>query len=506
MSEYILEMLHISKQFPGVKALDSVDLHIKKGEIHALVGENGAGKSTLMKILSGVYTYGTYEGQIMLNGVEQEFTSIQDSINAGLATIYQELALVKYLDITENIFLGHEILNNGVIDYNQQYSIAQKVLKEVGLDIEPSTKVMNLGIGQQQLVEIAKAVAKNANIIILDEPTSALTEEESRKLLDLLRGFRKRGITCIYISHKLNEVFDIADTISVLRDGCMVSSHKTNELDESKLISIMVGREMSQRFPKVERKPGEVIFEVKNWTAYDPELPGRKKLDNISLTLKKGEILGIAGLMGAGRTEFARSLIGLYGVNITGEIFLEGRKIVNKTSKDAIDNKLCYLTEDRKANGLVLGMDIKKNISLPNLRKITKNNVINENEEIRVAEKYCNDLKIRTPSIAQYVGNLSGGNQQKVSVGKWLMASPKVLILDEPTRGIDVGAKYEIYCIMNQLAEDGVSIIMISSELPEILGMSDRILVMHEGRICGEFMHDEATQEKIMLNAIGGKS
>ncbi|MHB8062619.1 MAG: sugar ABC transporter ATP-binding protein [Ruminiclostridium sp.] len=505
MGEYILEMLHISKQFPGVKALNDAVLHVKKGEIHALVGENGAGKSTLMKILSGVYSYGTYEGQIMLNGIEQRFSDIDDSIRAGLATIYQELALVKYMDITENIFLGHEIIKNGIIDYSQEYYVAERILQEVGLDIDPAIKVMNLGIGQQQLVEIAKAIVKDASIIILDEPTSALTEEESKNLLQLMKGFRERGITCIYISHKLNEVFEIADTITILRDGCIVSSHKTSELDENKLISKMVGREISQRFPKVEQNLGDTIFEVKNWTAYDPEIPDKKRLDNISLTLKRGEILGISGLMGAGRTEFALSLIGLFGINVTGEMILDGKKIVNKNPKDAIENRICYLTEDRKANGLVMGMDIKQNISLPNLWSISRNNVINESEEIKAAEKYCKDLKIITPSITQYVGNLSGGNQQKVCIGKWLMASPKVLILDEPTRGIDVGAKYEIYCIMNKLLEDGVSIIMISSELPEIIGMSNRILVMHEGRICGELGRDEATQEKIMFSAIGGR-
>lgn len=505
MQEYILEMIDISKTFPGVKALDHVNFRVKKGEIHALCGENGAGKSTLIKILSGVYPHGTYEGQILINGVEQKFNKIQESIDAGLATIYQELTLVKYLDIVENIFLGYEILTNGIIDYGQQYAITQKVLEEVGLNVEPSTQVINLSVGQQQLVEISKAIVKKANIIILDEPTSALTEEESKNLLELMHDFRDRGITCIYISHKLDEVFSIADTITVLRDGLVVSSHRREDINQEKLISLMVGREISQQFPYVPHVKGEPIFKIENWTVYNPEIPEKKKLDNINLTVHRGEILGIAGLMGAGRTELFLSILGLYGENITGELILEGKKVVNKTPKDAIDNKICYLSEDRKGNGLVLGMDVKQNITLPNLEKITNNNIINENEEIHLAEVACKELDIRTPSIEQYVGNLSGGNQQKVVVAKWLLSNPKVLILDEPTRGIDVGAKRELYNIINKLVEDGVGVILISSELQEVIGMSNRILVMDDGKIRAEFTHDEVTQEKVMLYATGGK-
>jgi ABC-type sugar transport system ATPase subunit len=505
MQEFAMEMHNISKAFPGVQALGNVDLKVKKGTIHALVGENGAGKSTLMKVLSGVYPYGTYDGDILLNGKIQRFHMIDDSIKAGMATIYQELALVKYLDIVENMFLGHELKKCGIIDYSLEYVKAKEVLAGIGLNLEPSTKVMQLGVGQQQLVEIAKSIVKNADVIILDEPTSALTEEESQNLLNILRGFREKGITCIYISHKLNEVLSVADTISVLRDGQMIGTYKNTELNEDKLISLMVGRSISQRFPYVTHAPGEIILELKDWTVYDPDLPNRKKIDNLSFTLRKGEILGIAGLMGSGRTEMAMSMIGSYGVAITGDLFLHGKKIVNRMPKDAIDNHLCYLTEDRKGNGLVLGMDVKKNISLPNLQKIRNLFAINENEEIRSTEKYVNDLQIKTPSISHMVKNLSGGNQQKVVLGKWLMASPDVLILDEPTRGIDVGAKYEIYLIMNKLVESGVGIIMISSELPEILGMSDRIIVINEGRLTGEFTHSEATQEKIMLSAIRRK-
>ncbi len=506
MGKYILEMNHVKKDFPGVRALDDVFLRIKRGEIHALVGENGAGKSTLMKILSGVYPHGTYEGQILLNDEEQIFSNINDSIKVGLATIYQELALVQYLDIVENIFLGHEIQNSmGRIDYEQEYDIAKKALKEVGLNIEPATKVKNLGIGQQQLVEIAKAIVKNANIIILDEPTSALTDEECRNLLNLLRDFRKRGVTCIYISHKLSEVFDIADTITILRDGRMVDTRDVDKISKDELISLMVGRTISQRFPEVKHKPGKKVFEIRNWTAYNPELQDKKKLDDVSVSVREGEVVGIAGLMGAGRTELALSILGTYGLKVSGELYLDEKKIINKNPNDAIKNGICYLSEDRKGNGLILGMDIKKNISLPNLFNISKYGVINENEEIKYAEKYREDLKIKTPSIEHVVANLSGGNQQKVVIAKWLMALPKVLILDEPTRGIDVGAKYEIYNIINQLAESGVAIIMISSELPEIIGMSDTILVMHEGKIVGEYKRGEATQEKIMQSAIGGE-
>ncbi len=502
----ILEMQGITKEFPGVLALDNASLRVKRGEIHALVGENGAGKSTLMKVLSGVYPHGSFQGKIFLNGEEQHFRTINDSIAHGIATIYQELALVKYMDIVENVFLGHEIRKpNGTIDYDREYVITKKALEEVGLNIDPSTLVLRLGIGQQQLVEIAKAIVKDARIIILDEPTSSLTGEETASLLKLLRQFREKGITCIYISHRLNEVFDISDSTTIMRDGCVVHCTPTSELTEDRLIAYMVGRKMTDRFPHAVHTAGEPILEIRNWTVYNPELPDKIKLDNINLTLRRGEILGIAGLMGAGRTELAMSLLGLYGVKISGQVLLENRPIKTFTPGAAIKNGLCYLSEDRKGNGLVGCMDVKENISMPNLEKITKFGVINANEERKQADKQVRDLRIKTASLEQLVGNLSGGNQQKVVVAKWLMSGPKVLILDEPTRGIDVGAKYEIYSIMNRLIEQGVAIIMISSELPEIIGMSDRILVMHEGRISGEFLYGEATQEKIMLSAIGGR-
>lgn len=504
MSEYILEMENITKEFPGVKALDGVCFKVRKGEIHALVGENGAGKSTLMKVLSGVYPYGTYSGDIVLKGQVQQFHGIKDSEHAGIAIIYQELTLVKQMNVCENIFLGDEIAGKGVIDWEKSFIATEKVLKEVQLTINPSTKVINLGIGQQQLIEIAKAVAKDAEVLILDEPTAALTETETENLLALLRGFRQKGITCIYISHKLNEVFQIADNITVLRDGKTVATHAAKELNEDKLISLMVGRELTQRFPRAAHTPGDVVMEVRDWTVYDPELPDRKVIDSVSFTVRKGEILGIAGLMGAGRTELFMSIFGCYGSRVSGEIQINGKAIKARNPKDVIREGISYLSEDRKGNGLVLIQDIRKNMSLANLKALSKVSIINENEEIRTVEKFTSKLRIKTPSIEQLVGNLSGGNQQKVVLGKWLMTEPKVLILDEPTRGIDVGAKCEIYNIMNRLVEEGVCIIMISSELPEILGMSDRILVMHNGQLNGDLAWQEATPEKVIFYATGG--
>ncbi len=504
MSEYILEMNNITKEFPGVKALDNVNFKVRKGEIHALVGENGAGKSTLMKVLSGVYPYGTYSGDIVLEGQVQAYHAIKDSELSGIAIIYQELALVKLMNVCENIFLGSEHSTKGVIDWNKSFVEVAKILKEVRLDIHPATKVINLGIGQQQLVEIAKALAKKTGVLILDEPTAALTESESKNLLNLLKEFRQKGVTCIYISHKLNEVFEIADSVTVLRDGRTVGTYAAKDINEDKLISLMVGRELTQRFPKVELPLGDTVLEVRNWTVYDPELPDKKVIDNVSFKARKGEILGIAGLMGAGRTELFMSLFGCYGGKATGELRLNGKEIKSRNPKDVIRAGISYLSEDRKGNGLVLIQDIRRNISMASLGSISKAKVINENEEIRSAEKYVSELRIKTPSIEQTVGNLSGGNQQKVVLGKWLMTAPKVLILDEPTRGIDVGAKFEIYNIMNQLAGQGVCIIMISSELPEVLGMSDRILVMHEGRFNGELSRQDATQEKIIFHATGG--
>lgn len=509
MNEYILEMRNITKEFPGVRALDEVSFKVKKGEIHALVGENGAGKSTLMKVLSGVYPYGTYSGEIVVNGKVQQFQNIKDSEKVGIAIIYQELTLIKLLSIAENIFLGNEFKSHGVIDWDKTIDEASKILREVKLNDSPETKVIELGIGKQQLIEIAKALSKRVEILILDEPTAALNETDSQNLLTILKELKEKGVTCIYISHKLEEVISIADSVTILRDGKTITSkdmHNPEErLDEDKIISLMVGRQLTQRFPRKEHKPGETILEVKNWTVYNPEIPENKMLDNISLSVRKGEILGIAGLMGSGRTEFAMSLIGAYGVNRSGVLYLDGKELNIKNPREAIANGISYLSEDRKGKGLILMMDIKYNTSISSLDSISRFGVLNSNEEIKKTFEYVNAMNIKTPSIEQKVENLSGGNQQKVAIGKWLMTQPRILILDEPTRGIDVGAKYEIYNIMNDLVDQGVSVIMISSELPEILGMSDRIVVMNKGRITGELDWKDASQEKVMYFATGGK-
>lgn len=509
MSEYILEMNHITKKFPGVVALDDVSLKVKKGEIHALVGENGAGKSTLIKVLSGVYPSNSYEGEIIVKGQKQNFQNIKDSEKIGIAVIYQELTLIKLLSIAENIFLGNEFHSNGVIDWDRTFVEAQKLLKEVKLDDDPETKVIELGIGKQQLVEIAKALSKNVELLILDEPTSALNETDSKNLLSIIKELKSKGVTCIYISHKLEEVMEIADTVTILRDGktiCTRDMHDDKEkLTEDEMIANMVGRKLTQRFPRKEHKPGDVVMEINNWTVYNPEIHEKVVIDHVNLKARKGEILGIAGLIGAGRTEFAMSLIGAYGYNVSGEIKIEGKPVSIKNPRDAILNGIGYLSEDRKAKGLVLIMDIMKNTSLASLEKISNGGVIDNNEEIKRANQFVERLSIKTPSVEQKVENLSGGNQQKVAIAKWLMTDPKILILDEPTRGIDVGAKYEIYNIMNDLVERGVCVIMISSELPEILGMSDRIIVMNRGKITGELSYKEATQEKVMYYATGGK-
>jgi ABC-type sugar transport system ATPase subunit len=499
-------MKNITKVFPGVKALDNVNFKAERGEIHAIVGENGAGKSTLMKVLSGVYPHGNYDGEIIYNNEVQTFNHIKDSEHKGIAIIYQELALVKEMSIAENIFLGNEHSKRGVINWNRTAVETVKVLKEVGLSDNPQTKVINLGVGKQQLVEIAKAISKNVSLLILDEPTAALNETESANLLNIIRALKAKGVTCIYISHKLEEVLDIADTITVLRDGQTIETKVNDEsITEEVIISMMVGRTLDNRFPRVSHTPGETVLEVNNWTVYSEELHDKKVVDNVSFKARKGEIVGIAGLMGAGRTELAMSLFGAYGHKQSGTIKINGKEVIINSPKDAINHGFCYLTEDRKVNGLVLMMDVLENITLASLDKVSKNGALNVNEEIKYANEYVKALNIKTPSIEQKVNNLSGGNQQKVAVAKWLMASPDVLILDEPTRGIDVGAKWEIYNIMNELVEKGVSIIIISSELPEILGMSDRVLVIHNGKLTGEIDFTEATQEKVMHYATGGK-
>jgi len=504
MSVPILEMKNITKEFPGVKALDDVSFSVETQNIHCLVGENGAGKSTLMKVLSGVHPYGSYEGDIFLDGELQTYRNTHDSEVAGIAVIYQELALVPEMTIYENVFLGHEIRKGFNVDKNETIKKTVEVLKKVGLDVNPSTKIKEMGIGEQQLVEIAKSLSRNAKLLVLDEPTSALNETDSENLLNLLVELKHQGVTSVLISHKLHEVISVADKVTVLRDGQSVITLDAHngEVNEDVLIKHMVGRSIENIYPPREKKPlGEVIFEVRNWSA---NVPGRERhlLKDINFNLKKGEIVGITGLMGAGRTEFALSLFGNPDhYQIEGEMLLEGKPVTFSHPHHAIESGLAYVTEDRKGNGLILIQDVKNNITIANLKRILNYGVININAEIKDAQEYADSLAIKTPSIEQKVLNLSGGNQQKVSLAKWLYVKPDVMILDEPTRGIDVGAKYEIFTIMNKLVEQGMSIIMISSELPEILGMTDRIYVVSEGRITGELNTEDADQEIVMRYA-----
>ena len=502
MAKILLEMKNITKTFPGVKALDNVNLQVEEGEIHALVGENGAGKSTLMNVLSGVYPYGSYEGDIIYNGEVCKFHDIKQSEAKGIVIIHQELALVPYMSIGENMFLGNERGKKAAIDWDETYGQAEKYMKEVGLSESSRTLIKDIGTGKQQLVEIAKALAKNAKLLILDEPTSSLNESDSKALLDLLLKFKKDGMTCIIISHKLNEVSYVADKITVIRDGSTIETltKGVDDFSEDRIIKGMVGREIADRFPKRHNvKIGDVSMEVKNWTVYHPIYTERKVVDNVSIKIHKGEVVGISGLMGAGRTELAKSVFGRsYGSNISGTLLLDGKEVHLKSSRDAIAHKLAYVTEDRKGDGLILSNPIKTNTTLANMAGVSNGIVIDKDKEYAVAVEYKEKLRTKCPTVEQNVGNLSGGNQQKVLLAKWMFADPDVLILDEPTRGIDVGAKYEIYCIINDLVAAGKSVIMISSELPEVLGMSDRIYVMNEGKIVGELSQEEASQEKIM--------
>ncbi len=502
MAKILLEMKNITKTFPGVKALDNVNLQVEEGEIHALVGENGAGKSTLMNVLSGIYPYGTYEGDIIYNGELCKFAKIKDSEEKGIVIIHQELALIPYMTIGENMFLGNERGKKAKIDWTETYGQADVHLKTVGLKESSRTLIKDIGVGKQQLVEIAKALAKNAKLLILDEPTASLNETDSKALLDLLLKFKEQGMTCIIISHKLNEVAYVADKITVIRDGSTIETlvKGKDEINEDRIIRGMVGREIADRFPKrPDVKIGEVNLEIKDWTVHHPLYTERKVVDDVSLYVRKGEVVGISGLMGAGRTELAMSVFGKsYGTNISGKLIINGKEVHLKNVRDAIDHKIAYVTEDRKGNGLILSNPIKINTTLANLDAVSSHTVIDKDKEYAVAVDYKDKLKTKCPTVEQNVGNLSGGNQQKVLLAKWMFADPDILILDEPTRGIDVGAKYEIYCIINQLVAAGKSVIMISSELPEVLGMSDRIYVMNEGRIVGEVSKEEATQEKIM--------
>ncbi len=505
MSEYILEIQNLTKEFPGVRALDSVNLKVRKGEIHSLCGENGAGKSTLMSVISGVYPKGSYEGKVFYKGKETHYSSVKDSEKEGLAIIHQELALSPYLSIYENIFLGHMKTTVGVINWDKYIVESRKYLDQVGLKENPTTVVSKLGVGKQQLIEIARALSKKVELLILDEPTSSLNDDESEKLLELILELKKQGITSIMISHKLGEVLKIADSVTILRDGKTISSYdvKKDNLTQPVLIRDMVGRELGIKFEKHQGEVGEKILEVKNWSVYHPDYHSMKVVDNASFYLRKGEILAFCGPMGAGRTELMMSLYGRsYGSKSEGQILINGKEVDTSTPRLALNAGMGYVSEDRKSLGLILIQDVKTNISVSSLGKISKLGVVNSQREILSAEEYREALRIKTPSINQLTRNLSGGNQQKVVLSRCLLADPDIFIVDEPTRGIDVGAKFEIYAILNNLVKEGKSVIMVTSEMPEALGMADRIYVMNEGEIKGMLNREEATQEAIMHMAL----
>jgi putative multiple sugar transport system ATP-binding protein len=502
----ILRMRDISKTFPGVKALSEVDIEVSRGEIHAICGENGAGKSTLMKVLSGVYPHGDYDGEITFEDEPCRFTGIRDSEHRGIVIIHQELALVPNLSIAENIFLGNELATRGMIDWNRTNAAAAELLRRVGLNENPVTPVIDLGVGKQQLVEIAKALSKKVKLLILDEPTAALNDDDSAHLLGLLRNLRDLGITCVIISHKLNEVLAVADRVTILRDGRTVAAYPAEGLTEDKIISGMVGRDLDHRFPPHESTVGTEILRIEDWTVHSPTQHGRVLVQGANLTLRRGEIVGLAGLMGAGRTELAMSVFGrAYGVGISGRIFKDGQEIRLRSVGEAIRHGIAYATEDRKRYGLNLIEDIKRNVSAAALGKLARHGWVDDNEEYKVADGYRTEMNIRAPSVLSVTGKLSGGNQQKVVLSKWIFTDPDVLILDEPTRGIDVGAKYEIYTIINRLADQGKAVLLISSELPELLGLCDRIYTLSAGRITGEVPRAEATQEGLMTLMTAGQ-
>jgi D-xylose transport system ATP-binding protein len=505
LSDFILEFNRITKEFPGVLALNDVSFNVRRGKIHAVCGENGAGKSTLMKVLAGVYPFGTYRGDMSFNGKKLAFTgdSIRQAIDTGIAIVHQELALVPQITVGENIYLSREPTSGGLINWNKLFNDTKQLLKQYNLDIPFSAVTSDLSVGKQQMVEIAKALSEDAQVLILDEPTSALTEAEVDTLMEILENLRNRGKTCIYISHKLEELFRISDEITVFRDGAVIGTLPTKEVSNEHLIAMMVGREMTERFPPSNRIAGETILEVKNWSVDSMDQTGKKAVDQVNFSLRKGEILGISGLMGSGRSELVLSIFGEYGIKKSGSITINGKPVKINSAKDAMQNGISLVPEDRKRLGLVVGQSILENIALPNLDRFSSFFSINKNLEVQKCEAIAKDLAVKTPTLQALVSSLSGGNQQKVVVAKWLLSEPNILILDEPTRGIDVGAKYEIYKLMNKLTSAGISILMVSSELPEILGMSDRILVMHEGKQGGILERKDATQEKIMALATG---
>jgi putative multiple sugar transport system ATP-binding protein len=501
MADDILTMRGITKTFPGVKALQDVNLSVRRGEIHAICGENGAGKSTLMKVLSGVHPHGSYEGEITFDGEPCAFAGIRDSEHRGIVIIHQELALCQQLSIAENIFLGNEQATRGLIDWNRTNHEAEKLLARVGLRESPVATVLDIGVGKQQLVEIAKALSKQVKLLILDEPTAALNDDDSAHLLDLLRELRDEGITCVIISHKLNEIAAIADSLTIIRDGRTIETldMRADAVTEDRIISGMVGRDLEHRFPPHESHVGEEALRIEDWTVHSPTQPDRVVVDRANLVLRRGEIVGLAGLMGAGRTELAMSVFGhSYGVGISGRLIKDGRPIQARTVAEAIGHRIAYATEDRKRYGLNLIDDIKRNVSAARLHKLARHGWVDDNEEYRVAEGFRRSMNIKAPTVASITGKLSGGNQQKVVLSKWIFTDPDVLILDEPTRGIDVGAKYEIYTIINQLADEGKAVLVISSELPELLGICDRIYALSAGRITGEIDRADATQERLM--------
>lgn len=504
-NDNVLEFKHVTKQFPGVVALNDVSFEIRRGEIHGICGENGAGKSTLMKVLSGVYPYGTYDGTVIYDGKELKLSqsSIREAIEKGIAIVYQELTLVPTRTVGENVFLGKEPVEHGGIVWDKVYADTQAILAKYQLDVDPRAVVNNLGVGKMQMVEIAKALSEDAKILILDEPTSALSKSEVEKLMEILRTLKQHGITCIYISHRLEEFFLITDRVTVMRDGKVITTQSTKDVTQNDLVKFMVGREMKERFPKGKRKPGQVIFEVEGLEASDPNDPNRKVLNGVSFNVRKGEILGIAGLMGSGRTELVTTLFGEYGIISKGKIRMNGREIKPKSAREAIDDGLSLVPEDRKKMGLVLIQTILRNISLPNLDQFSGFFRINSNAELQASMQQSKSLSIKAPSLDVLAETLSGGNQQKVVISKWLLSTPQVLIMDDPTRGIDVGAKFEIYKLMNELAEKGVSVIMISSDLEEVLGMSDRVMVMCRGHSTITLPVAEASQERVMALATG---
>ncbi len=502
MANHILEMRNITKTFPGVKALQDVSLEVTRGEVHAICGENGAGKSTLMKVLSGVYPHGTYEGDIVFEDQVVQFKDIRDSERSGIVIIHQELALSPYLSIAENIFLGNEQAKRGFIDWNKTNLEAAKLLARVGLRDNPITKISDIGVGKQQLVEIAKALSKEVKLLILDEPTAALNDEDSAHLLDLLRHLQSQGITCIIISHKLNEIKSIADSVTIIRDGRTIETLdlKRDEVSEDRIIKGMVGRDLQSRYPDRDVPIGEEVLRIEDWTVHHPLEHSRKIVDGANLNVRAGEVVGIAGLMGAGRTELAMSVFGRsYGVNISGRLYKYGKEIKANSVGEAIEHGIAYATEDRKRYGLNLIDDIKRNVSGAALGKLAKRGWVDANREYVVANEYRKSMNIKAPSVGSITGKLSGGNQQKVVLSKWMFSGPDVLILDEPTRGIDVGAKYEIYTIINKLAAEGKAVIVISSELPELLGICDRIYALSAGRITGQLPISEATPESLMI-------